>query len=105
MFNSNNLGGYLAFKLSPDVRIFQDSRFQSYPPEHFQRILRASASPDEWRTLVAPVDWAVLSRPRPDALSGVDLFSAAEWGTVFRDDAIEIVVRRSGRFGALARTE
>jgi hypothetical protein len=103
VFNSNNLGGYLAFKLYPDVRIFQDSRLQTYPPDHFQRIAQASSSPDGWRALVAPVDWAVLSRPRPDALSGVGRFPAAGWATVFRDDAIEIVVRRLGRFGDLAK--
>lgn len=104
VFNSNNLGGYLAFNLYPDVRIFQDSRFQSYPPDHFRSILRASESPQEWAQLqlAAGVDWAVLSRPRPDALSGVGRFPPAEWTTVFRDEAIEIVVRRSGRFAAVA---
>jgi hypothetical protein len=104
VFNSNNLGGYLAFNLYPDVRIFQDSRFQSYPPDHFRSILRASESPQEWAQLQlgAGVDWAVLSRPRPDALSGVGRFPPAEWTTVFRDEAIEIVVRRSGRFAAVA---
>lgn len=103
VFNGNNLGGYLTFKLYPDVRIFQDSRLQSYPSEHFQRILRASESPPAWTALVAPVDWAVLSRARPDALSGAGRFPAAEWASVFRDDAIEIVVRRSGKFGTLAK--
>jgi hypothetical protein len=103
LFNSNNLGGYLAFHLYPGARVFQDSRFQSYPPEHFRSILRASESPPEWPLLVAPVDWAVLSRARPDALSGVGRFPASEWATVFRDDALEIVVRRTGRYGGLAR--
>ena len=103
VFNSNNLGGYLAFNLYPDVRVFQDSRLQSYPPDHFRQILRASESPSAWSALVAPVDWAVLSRARPDALSGVGRFPAAEWATVFRDEAIEIVVRRGGKFGTLAK--
>jgi hypothetical protein len=96
VFNSNNLGGYLAFKLYPETRIFQDSRLQTYPPDHFARILRASSSPDDWRALVKDVNWAVLSRSRPDALSGVGRFPAAEWTTAFRDDAMEIVVRRRG---------
>jgi hypothetical protein len=102
VFNSNNLGGYLAFKLYTDTRIFQDSRFQSYPPEHFRAILRASESPGEWASLVSPVDWAVLSVPRPNALSGVGQFPVAEWASVFRDQAIEIVVRRHGRFAGVA---
>ena len=53
MFNSNNLGGYLAFQLYPDARVFQDSRFQSYPPEHFRAILRASESSADWKTRAA----------------------------------------------------
>ena len=103
IFNSNNLGGYLAFNLYPDVRIFQDSRFQSYPPEHFRSILRASDDPQKWTALVAGVDWAVLSRPRPDALSGVGRFPPAEWTTVFRDEAIEIVRRANSRRSSIAR--
>ena len=102
VFNSNNLGGYLAFKLYPDARIFQDSRFQSYPAEHLRAIFRASASPEEWASLVSKVDWAVLSLPRPNALSGVGQFPAPEWVSVFRDQAIEIVVRRNGRFAGVA---
>ena len=94
VFNSNNLGGYLAFNLYPEVRVFQDSRLQTYPADHFDQILHASSSPDEWRDLVKDVNWAVLSRSRPDALSGVGRFPASEWTTAFRDDAIEIVVRR-----------
>jgi hypothetical protein len=35
-------------------------------------------------------------------LSGVGRFDPAEWGTAYRDDAIEILVRRGGAFGALA---
>jgi hypothetical protein len=102
LFNSNNLGGYLAFKLYPAARVFQDSRFQSYPPEHFRAILRASESPAEWASLVSGVDWAVLSLPRPNALSGVGQFPASEWASVFRDQAVEIVVRRNGRFASIA---
>ncbi|HYN09417.1 MAG TPA: hypothetical protein VES67_18685 [Vicinamibacterales bacterium] len=102
MFNSNNLGGYLAFGLYPDAQIFQDSRFQSYPPDHFRAILRAAESPPDWTALVAGVDWAMLSRARPDALSGIGRFPPAAWATVFRDDAVEIVVRRDGRFAAIA---
>jgi hypothetical protein len=103
VFNSQNLGGYLAWTLYPDVQIFQDSRLQTYPPEHFLSILVASRSQPDWDVLVADVDWGVLSLPRPNQLSGVGRFPAADWAAVFRDGAIEIVVRRSGRYGGLAR--
>jgi hypothetical protein len=96
VFNSHNLGGYLAWELYPRVRVFQDSRLQAYPPEHFRSIIAASASQSRWDTLVEGVDWAVISVPRPNQLSGHGRFPAAEWGTVYRDDAIEIVVRKKG---------
>jgi hypothetical protein len=102
VFNSNNLGGWIEWTLSPGVRTFQDSRLQAYPPEHFRRILDASRSQPAWDALVAGVDWAMLSTPRPNALSGAGRFPTPEWAMVFWDDAIEIVVRRSGRFKAIA---
>ena len=77
-------------------------RLQAWPPEHFLSILVASRSQGDWDVLVADVDWAVLTLPRPNQLSGVGRFPPDEWTPVFRDEAVEIVVRRSGRFGPLA---
>jgi hypothetical protein len=101
VFNSHNLGGYLAWALYPGVRTFQDGRLQAYPPDHFRRIIAASASQDEWNALVAGVDWAVISVRRPNQLSGAGRFPADDWASVYLDDAIEIVVRRNGRYRAL----
>ena len=95
VFNSHNLGGYLAWQMYPDVTIFQDSRLQAYPPEHFLSILVASRSQADWDVLVADVDWAVLSLPRPNQLSGVGRFRSDEWTSVFNDGAMEILQRRS----------
>ena len=101
VFNSHNLGGYLAWSLYPRVRIFQDSRLQAYPPEHFRRIIEASASQETWNTLVAGVDWAVISVPRPNQLAGTGRFPVTEWASVYQDEAMEIVVRRKGTFSAV----
>lgn len=101
VFNSHNLGGYLAWYLYPGVRIFQDSRLQAYPPEHFRRIIEASESQDAWNTLVAGIDWAVISVSRPNQLAGTGRFPVTEWASVYQDDAMEIVVRRKGKFSAV----
>jgi hypothetical protein len=101
VFNSHNLGGYLAWALYPRARIFQDSRLQAYPPGHFRSIVSASRTQEAWDALVAGVDWAVLSVPRPNQLSGYGRFPEPAWRVVFRDEAIEVVVRRDGRFGAI----
>jgi len=102
VFNSHNLGGWLAWTMYPEVRVFQDSRLQAYPPEHFRAILEASRLQPAWDALVSGVDWAVLSVPRPNALSGAGRFPSATWATVYEDDAVEILVRRNGRYGNLA---
>jgi hypothetical protein len=102
VFNSHNLGGWLEWTEYPDVRVFQDSRLQAYPPDHFRAILDASRSQPQWDALTSGVDWAILSLARPNALSGVGRFPAATWATVYEDEAVEIVVRRNGRYGSLA---
>jgi hypothetical protein len=102
VFNSMNLGGYLAWALYPDTRIFQDGRLQAVPPEHFRAILEASRSQAAWNALVARVDWAVLSLPRPNELSGAGRFPREEWATVYWDEAVEVVVRRTGQFASVA---
>ena len=103
VFTSVNLGGYVAWKMYPDARIFQDTRFQAYPPDHFRTIIAASGSQDEWNRVVAGVDWAMVSVPRPNQLSGAGRFPVSEWRSVYQDDAIEIVVRKEGKFGNVAR--
>jgi hypothetical protein len=102
VFNSHNLGGWLAWRTYPDVRVFQDSRLQAYPPEHFRAILHASRSQPAWDALMSGVDWAILSLVRPNALSGDGSFPHADWATVYSDEAVEILVRRTGRYAALA---
>ena len=103
VFISVNLGGYIAWKMYPAARIFQDTRFQAYPPDHFRTTLAASRSQDEWNRLVSEVDWAMVSVPRPNQLSGAGRFPVSEWRSVYQDDAIEIVVRKEGRFGGVVR--
>lgn len=101
VFNSNNLGGWLAWEMYPDVRVFQDSRMQASPPEHLRRILDARSQP-AWDALVSGVDWAILSTPRQNQLSGAGSFPSSAWATVFWDEAVELLVRRSGQYASLA---
>jgi hypothetical protein len=103
VFNSHNLGGWLAWTLYPDVRVFQDSRLQAYPPEHFRAILDAARSQPAWDSLVSGIDWAIVSLPRPNALSGVGRFPNDTWATVYDDGSVEILVRRAGAYAGLIR--
>ena len=102
VFTSLNLGGYVIWELYPSALVFQDARLQAYPAAHFRAIMDASRSRTDWDAITAGVDWAVLSLPRVNELSGVGQFNPVEWGSAYRDEAIEIVVRRSSKYGALA---
>ena len=99
VFASMNLGGFVAWELYPSTRVFVDSRLQAYPPGHFRMTIDASRDGDAWASITAGVDWAVLSLPRVNELSGVGQFHEPEWRAVYHDQSTQIVVRRSGRFG------
>jgi hypothetical protein len=105
VFTSLNLGGYVAWELYPSALVFQDARLQAYPAAHFRAIMDASRSRQGWDAITAGVDWGVLSLPRVNELSGVGQFDPVAWGSAYRDEAIEIVVRRSGKYGALTRLQ
>lgn len=102
VYVSNNIGGFVIWSLYPGARVFQDSRLQAYPQDHFRRMLNAWRSQPEWDAMVADADWAILSRPRDNELSGTSRFPEPVWGVAFRDAAIDIVVRRTGAYGRLA---
>jgi hypothetical protein len=93
VFNSMNLGGFIAWELYPEARIFQDGRLQAVPPEHFLAMLRGSRSTEAWEALLHGIDWAVISLPRPNELSGAGHFREPAWTTVFEDEAVRVVVR------------
>jgi hypothetical protein len=94
VFNSNNLGGYVAWHLYPQARVFQDGRLQAAPPDLFRGIVAASASQDAWDRLVEDVDWAVLSRAQRHELSGAGRFPPGIWRTVYEDGAVQVLVRQ-----------
>ena len=100
-FTSINLGGYVEWHLYPSARAFIDARLQAYPPEFFRAIRTASSDPAAWAEITRNVDWAVLSVPRVNEWSGVGRFNPDEWGSVYRDEAVEILVRRAGRYRSL----
>ena len=104
VFNSHNLGGWLAWTMYPDVPDISGQPAPDVSSGALRAILDASRSQPAWDALVSGVDWAVLSLPRPNALSGVGRFPQADWATVYEDESVEIiVVRRRGRYAGIAR--
>lgn len=93
MFNSMNLGGYLDWHLGGGT--FIDSRLQAAPREQFVALTEASADPEKWTGMVKGMNWAVVSVARPSDISGAGKFNAPGWFPVFKDQAVEIFVRRN----------
>ena len=103
VFNSLNLGGYLAWELYPGTRDLPGSRLQAYPPEHFRAILDASRDQAEWDALVAAsTGRCCLSRGRTSSPAPAG-FGREQWPTVFWDEAVDVRVRRGGRFDPLVQ--
>jgi hypothetical protein len=94
VFTSMNLGGFVAWELYPSAQVFVDSRLQAYPPEHFRTIIEASKDHLGWQAITAGVDWAVVSLPRVNQLSGVGQFRPPEWRVAFEDRSTQILVRQ-----------
>lgn len=94
VFTSMNLGGFVAWELYPSARVFVDSRLQAYPPEHFRTVIEASKDQHAWQAITAGVDWAVVSLPRADQLSGVGQFRSPGWRVAFEDQSTRIIVRQ-----------
>jgi hypothetical protein len=97
VFTSMNLGGFVAWELFPSAQVFVDSRLQAYPPEHFRTIIEASKDHLGWQAITAGVDWAVVSLPRVNQLSGVGQFRSPEWRVAFEDRSTQILVRQKPR--------
>jgi len=83
LFNSNNIGDWVIWDLDPEARVFQDSRLQAYPSQHFRDIMDAYRSQERWDGLGAGVDWALLSVPRANELSGAGRFPTADWARIY----------------------
>jgi tetratricopeptide (TPR) repeat protein len=91
LYNGYGWGGYLAFRLHPDVGIFQDGRTIAYPRDYLTR-LNAGFSFGDWPALLREYDVNTALALRSEAERR---FPSGEWGTVFWDDRWVLLVRRS----------
>ncbi len=91
LFNLFGDGGYLIYRLYPQVGVFQDGRIPAYPREFLARV-NAGLGVRDWPRIVAEFGVNTLVLPR-EAVA--PLAPAAQWGIVFWDDRWCVLVRRS----------
>lgn len=106
MWNSPPFGGYLAWRLYPDVRILMDGRHGlAYDLADVTAIDASEQDPAAFASLVEAhhIEWAV-TRAFEGVASGVPLAASSDWSMVFLDDVAAVYVRRDGPDAPLAAT-
>jgi tetratricopeptide (TPR) repeat protein len=90
LYNGYSWGGYLLFRLHPNMGVFQDGRVQAYPTEFVAR-LHSRFSIEDWPKILDDygVNTALVTR-----LEAEKLFSPARWGVAYWDDRWVILLRR-----------
>jgi hypothetical protein len=97
-------GGWLAWRLHPDVRVFIDGRTSHlYPAAFFERYARAEHDAAAFAALAREYDlqWAVV-RARPGEQFSEPLARDPRWTMVYLDDCAAVYVRKDGPNRALA---
>jgi hypothetical protein len=105
MFNEYDFGGYLIWRLEPELKVFIDGREDVYVQPGIARDysgrFRSCAA---WQELVAKygIDFALIKYPQsPPPAPELSLeklaFPRSEWALVYFDDLAVIYVRRNGK--------
>jgi hypothetical protein len=106
MWNSPPFGGYLAWRLYPDVRILMDGRHGlAYDLADVTAVDASEQDPAAFASLVQAhhIEWAV-TRAFEGTASGVPLATSSDWTMVFLDDVAAVYVRHDGPDAPLAAT-
>lgn len=91
LYNEYPMGGYLAFRLFPRYRIFQDGRIPAYPRDFFiTPHQRGSGLSWPERLVKYNINSAVVEIPLLNSL-----FQGDEWALLHWDDRFAVIVRRS----------
>ncbi|MBI3298086.1 MAG: hypothetical protein HYZ75_07980 [Elusimicrobia bacterium] len=97
LFNEWGWGGYLAWRLGPDTRVFMDGRYLFHGL--LGTVFDAARSPATWRDLLDGwgIEWAMVT---DESRGGFEPF---EWALVYRDPAARVYVRRGAFSNAWIR--
>ena len=111
MFNVYGFGGYLLWRLDPDIKVFIDGREDIYVAAGIaEDYMDADRYPQRWKHLADKygIDFAVLNYPvtqpaSPDMSLDNVAFGRSDWALVYFDDLAIIYVRRNGKNDSVLR--
>ena len=103
VLNSYNEGGYLAWKLGPERRVYIDGRDTLYGVERIQHqdeLLRAALDSPQWEQEAErySINTILLSLARADGIQLIDLrdyCNSKRWAPVYLDEVSAVFVRRT----------
>lgn len=104
MYNFMPFGGYLAYRLHPRYRVFNDGRNALARSAEFVRRARvASSQPETFAQIVRDysLEWAVTTSAEGES-QDIALGRSPEWTMIYLDDVAAVYVRRSGPNAGLA---
>jgi len=104
LWNSPSFGGYLVFRLYPEVRVLMDGRHgAAYDMADVTAVDASRSDPAAFAALSREHDlqWAV-TRAFEGASDGLPIASSREWAMVFLDDVTSVYVRIDGPDGRFA---
>jgi hypothetical protein len=106
LWNSPSFGGYLVFRLYPDVRVLMDGRHgdTAYDPADAEAVDASETDPAVFASLSRQHDlqWAV-TRALEGAIDGQPIAASRDWAMVFLDDVASVYVRIDGPDGRFAQ--
>lgn len=100
MFNHDEFGDYLIYKLWPQYQVFIDGRSDMYGKEMLKDYLAVVKLKPNWRDVFDKyqVDWVFFSTGSPIS---VMLRSQPDWARIYQDKTAEIFVKRNATYQAL----
>ncbi len=104
-FASDSYGGYLLYRLAPEVRVFVDGRFDPYTDGPVLDDMDAIASVDSsWSSLLDryQVEWMLVPRHCP--LEEVAV-RGGRWRSLYQDPTASVLVRAGSAAAAVGARE
>jgi hypothetical protein len=93
IFNDFNWGGYLIYRLWPDVRVSMDGRTTVYEPETIRAYMRTHYAAAGWRRYLDACDPRVILWPVDGPFASL-VRELPEWRVAFEDETAVVFVRR-----------
>lgn len=100
IFNNDNLGEYLIYRLYPQERVFIDDRPEDYPPGFWDMFRQALADENTFQQLMNKYHFNAIVFGFPDATPNsktflVRMIHNPEWVPVYADGNVTILLRRN----------